>query len=587
MTEDIRGDTRGDTRAAMRRRHIGRTALEVTALSLGTAPLGGMYHELTEDEARATFDTAWQSGLRFFDTAPHYGHTKAEHRLGDALRRYPREEFVLSTKVGRRFVPRTTPYDGSEGWAAPMPFQAIYDYTYDGIMRSFEDSQMRLGMVDIVLIHDIGRVTHGEKNPHYWRQLSEEGGYRSLDELKQSRGVKAVGIGVNEGAAVREMMAEYDIDCALLAGRYTLLEQNTLDDLLPECEKRSVSILLGGAFNSGIRARGLDDNAHGDLKFNYGDAPKDIVERVGKLERVCRAHGVALSAAAIQFPYAHKVVATVLMGARTPDERCARTQRHSPRRFLHRYGMICAPKACFMRMRRCRDEHHDEQQHRHRRASTLLFWDPARGDYGWLTPQLESLYRVFEPDDLAPLRQATHINRTVVVQAAPTLEEARYLLDLARSDDSIAAVIGGVPLDSADAHSIIDEFVHDAKFKGVRPMLQDLPDDTWIEHAPREDAIERMIDLDLAFDALIFARHVPSLIKFANRYPKLRIVVDHGSKPPIRDGIENGWQPWADGIAQLAALPQKLFCKLSGLATEANANWNDDPLRPYVTHLIE
>ncbi|MCG7404105.1 MULTISPECIES: aldo/keto reductase [Caballeronia] len=308
--------------AVSRRRRIGRTSLEVTALSLGTAPLGGLYHELTEDEARATVDAAWQTGIRFFDTAPHYGHTKAEHRLGDALRRYPRGDFVLSTKVGRRFVPRTTPDDGSEGWAAPLPFQAIYDYTYDGILRSFEDSQMRLGMtdIDIVLIHDIGRVTHGDKNAHYWKQLTDAGGFRALEELKQSRGVKAVGLGVNEGAAVMEAMAEFDIDCALLAGRYTLLEQNTLDDLLPECEKRGVSILLGGAFNSGILARGLDANAHGDLKFNYGDAPKDVVERVGKLERVCRAHGVALSTAAIQFPYAHKVVATVLMGARTPDE---------------------------------------------------------------------------------------------------------------------------------------------------------------------------------------------------------------------------------------------------------------------------
>jgi D-threo-aldose 1-dehydrogenase len=306
----------------LRRRTIGRTPLEVTALSLGTAPLGGLYHELTEEEARATVDAAWQAGIRFFDTAPHYGHTKAEHRLGDALRRYPRSDFVLSTKVGRRFVPRTTPDDGSEGWANPLPFQAIYDYTYDGILRSFEDSQQRLGMidVDIVLIHDIGRYTHGEKNAHYWRQLTDEGGFRALDELKQSRGVKAVGLGVNESAAVMEAMAEYDIDCALLAGRYTLLEQNPLDDLLPECEKRGVSILLGGAFNSGILARGLDSHAHGDLKFNYGDAPKEVIERVGKLERVCREHGVALSSAALQFPYAHKVVATVLMGARNAGE---------------------------------------------------------------------------------------------------------------------------------------------------------------------------------------------------------------------------------------------------------------------------
>jgi len=294
-------------------------------LSLGTAPLGGLYHDLSEADAQATVDAAWQSGIRFFDTAPHYGHTKAEHRLGDALRRYPREGYVLSTKVGRHFVARTTPYDGSEGWSDPLPFQAVFDYTYDGILRSFEDSQQRMGIVDIdiVLIHDIGRVTHGENNARYWRQLSDEGGFRALDELRKSRGVKAVGLGVNEGAAILEVMAEFNIDCALLAGRYTLLEQAVLDDLLPECEKRGVSILAGGAFNSGILARGLTSDTApkvDNLKFNYGDAPPAIIERVDALEGICRAHGVALSSAALQFPYAHKVVATVLMGARNPAE---------------------------------------------------------------------------------------------------------------------------------------------------------------------------------------------------------------------------------------------------------------------------
>lgn len=214
------------------------------------------------------------------------------------------------------------------------------------------------------------------------------------------------------------------------------------------------------------------------------------------------------------------------------------------------------------------------------------YWDPARGDYGWLTPELKPLFRVFSPDDLAPLRKATGIARTVVVQAAPTVDETRYLLDLARADDSIAGVVGWVPLDSIDAASIIDEFAREPKFKAVRPMLQDLPDDAWIEHAPRADAVERLIDLDLAFDALIFARHVPSIVTFAGRYPTLRIVVDHGAKPPIRDGAE-GWQPWADGIAQLAALPQNLRCKLSGLATESKDNWRDETLKPYVAHLLE
>ncbi|WP_144112911.1 aldo/keto reductase [Paraburkholderia sp. BCC1886] len=300
------------------RRGIGRGALKVSGLGLGTAPLGGLYRDLSDAEAHATVAAAWDAGVRYFDTAPHYGNTKAEHRLGDALRAYPRGDYVLSTKVGRRFVPRVTPYDPNDGWQNPLPFEAIYDYTHDGILRSFEDSQQRLGIVDIdiLLVHDIGRVTHGDRHPHYWRQLTEGGGFRALDGLRSSGAIKAVGLGVNEGAVILDAMAEFDLDCALLAGRYTLLEQATLGDLLPACEKRGVGILLGGAFNSGILARGVG----GDLKFNYGTAPREVVERVARLEAVCASYDVPLTAAALQFPYAHPAVSTVLTGARSADE---------------------------------------------------------------------------------------------------------------------------------------------------------------------------------------------------------------------------------------------------------------------------
>ncbi|TAM32203.1 MAG: aldo/keto reductase [Paraburkholderia sp.] len=300
------------------RRRIGRTALEATALGLGTAPLGGLYRDLSEEEAQATVDAAWEAGMRFFDTAPHYGHTKAEHRLGAALRRYPRSEYVLSTKAGRRFVPRVHAYDGSEGWQNLLPFEAIYDYTYGGILRSFEDSQQRLGMVDIdiALVHDIGRYTHGERHAHYWRQLTDGGGFLALDELRAAGVVKAVGLGVNEREVILDVMREFDIDCALLAGRYTLLEQAPLDDLLPACVERNVSILLGGAFNSGILAHGLQ----GERKFNYADAPAEVIERVARLDAVCGTFGVPLAAAALQFPYAHPALATVLNGARSAAE---------------------------------------------------------------------------------------------------------------------------------------------------------------------------------------------------------------------------------------------------------------------------
>jgi D-threo-aldose 1-dehydrogenase len=185
-------------------------------------------------------------------------------------------------------------------------------------MRSFEDSQQRLGIVeiDILLVHDIGRSTHGDDNTRYFDQLTRGGGFRALDELRASGVVKAIGLGVNESAAILEVMDAFDIDCALLAGRYTLLEQQTLADLLPACERRGVSIVLGGVFNSGILAHGVK----GDLKFNYGAAPPEVIERVARIEAICHAHGVPIAAAALQFPYAHPVIATVLTGVRSPDE---------------------------------------------------------------------------------------------------------------------------------------------------------------------------------------------------------------------------------------------------------------------------
>jgi L-fucono-1,5-lactonase len=213
------------------------------------------------------------------------------------------------------------------------------------------------------------------------------------------------------------------------------------------------------------------------------------------------------------------------------------------------------------------------------------YWNPARGDYGWLTPELKTLYRTFGPADLAALREQAGVQRTVVVQAAPTVEETRYLLDLAADEASIAGVVGWVPMLLRDAPALIAELARNPKFKGLRPMLQDLPDDTWIANPDLAPAVEALIEHDLAFDALIYTRHVDAFETFATRFPTLRIVVDHGAKPPIRYG-KGGWQSWADGITRLARLPQ-VHCKLSGLATEAPLDWTEATLQPYVDHLLQ
>jgi L-fuconolactonase len=212
------------------------------------------------------------------------------------------------------------------------------------------------------------------------------------------------------------------------------------------------------------------------------------------------------------------------------------------------------------------------------------YWNPERGDYGWLTPDLALLYRTFGPDDLAPLRERAGVSRTVVVQAAQTVDETRYLLGLARDEASIAGVVGWVPMLDANAPALIAELARDPKFKGVRPMLQDLPDDNWIANPALKPAVDALIAHDLAFDALIFTRHVDALETFIKRFPQLRVVIDHGAKPPIRDG-STGWHVWAEGITRLAQLPH-VHCKLSGLATEAAQGWTEATLRPYVDHLL-
>ena len=221
-------------------RILPRGGLSLPCIGMGCAPLGGLYQPISDAQARATLDGAWDAGVRFFDTAPYYGYTQSEHRLGAALRERPRNEFVISTKVGRLLRPDASVRPGDDGFAAPLPFRPHYDYTYDGILRSHEDSLQRLGLarIDIAFVHDIGSVTHGERDDHYWRQLTSGGGFRALDQLRSSGQVKAVGLGVNECEIVLRAMGEFDLDCTLLAGRYTLLEQASLSPLLDLCLER-------------------------------------------------------------------------------------------------------------------------------------------------------------------------------------------------------------------------------------------------------------------------------------------------------------------------------------------------------------
>ncbi|KAB8041352.1 aldo/keto reductase [Janthinobacterium aquaticum] len=288
--------------------NLPRGGLSLPCIGMGCAPLGGLYHAVTEAQAQATLEGAWDAGVRFYDTAPYYGYTLSERRVGNALRQRPRHEFVIATKVGRLLRADASVQPGDDGFAAPLPFRPHYDYSYDAVLRSHEDSLQRLGLasIDILFVHDIGRVTHGENDDVYWRQLIDGGGFRALEELRASGQIKAFGLGVNESAAVLRAMEYADLDCTLLAGRYTLLEQESLSPLLDLCEQRGNAIVIGGPFNSGVLA--------GNGKFNYADAPPAVLARVAQLDAICREFKVPLQAAALQFPLAHPVVASCIPG---------------------------------------------------------------------------------------------------------------------------------------------------------------------------------------------------------------------------------------------------------------------------------
>jgi len=285
--------------------------LTVTTLGFGGAPIGGLLRAAESAAASDALRRALAAGIGYVDTAPFYGFGRSERLVGDALRG---RMCVLSTKVGRLLRPGAHPNPSELGWREPLPFHPVFDYSRDGILRSVDDSLHRLGLasVDMLFAHDLGEMTHGrEANARHFAAL-RSGGYRALDELRAAGVVRAIGLGVNEAAVCRAALDIGDWDAFLLAGRYTLLEQSPLDDLLPACQAANTAIIIGGPFNSGILA--------GGDTWNYAAAPVEVRTRVADMQRVADEHGIPLAAAALQFPLAHPTVASVIPGVRDAGE---------------------------------------------------------------------------------------------------------------------------------------------------------------------------------------------------------------------------------------------------------------------------
>jgi D-threo-aldose 1-dehydrogenase len=301
-------------------RRLGRTAVELPQFGLGGVPFGGLLRPANDALATATVAAAWDAGVRYFDTAPWYGLGQSEHRMGRSLYFRPRNEFVISTKVGRILrAPSKSGSPPSGNWVGALPFEAIFDYSYDGVMRSYEDSLQRLGLncIDILIVHDLD-VLHHRTEAGVTAQLTAlcTSGHRALKELKTSGRVRAIGAGINTLGMIPRFLDVCDPDFFLVAMPYTLLEQDVLDAEFPLCQALGIGIIIGSVFSSGILATGAVPGA----THAYSNPSPDIVQKVQRIEAVCARYNVVLKSAAMQFPLLHPLVASVIPGALGPDQ---------------------------------------------------------------------------------------------------------------------------------------------------------------------------------------------------------------------------------------------------------------------------
>ncbi len=296
----------------MKTRKLGNTELHLTELGFGGATVGNLYRPTSAEEAFAAIRAAWEGGIRYYDTAPSYGYGLSERRIGDALREFDRATYVISTKVGRLLIPDSRPKKQDQ-FPASLPFRIQYDYSYDGIMRSLEHSLQRIGTdyIDLIYIHGLGRMTHGNLHESMMKCLLDSG-YRALTELRDQKVVRAIGLGVQEWEVCLEIMPHTNLDCFMLAGRYTLLEQKVLETFFPECVRRGISVIAAGPYNSGVLANGQH--------YNYEMADHKTMLRVNAIQKICDAYQIDLPHAALQFPLRHSQVVSVVAGARTEEQ---------------------------------------------------------------------------------------------------------------------------------------------------------------------------------------------------------------------------------------------------------------------------
>ena len=296
----------------MQKRKLGNTNIHLSSLGFGAAPIGDLFENLDERSCYNILENAYNSNFNLFDTSPFYGNGLSEHRTGNFLKTIDEESYFLSTKVGRYLTPEKNQNIDRGAWAGGLNFKLNLDYSYDGAMRSFEQSLLRLAVskIDICLIHDVDKFTFGNEVDYYFK-LAMNGAYKAIQKLKEEKVIKAIGVGLNDADICAKFANEGDFDCMVLAGKYSLLDhESALNDFFPIVNKNNIGIILAGVFNSGILAKGIGDN----VTYNYDKIPNHIRDKYIIVSEVCDRYNVPVPAAALQFSYANKLISSMILG---------------------------------------------------------------------------------------------------------------------------------------------------------------------------------------------------------------------------------------------------------------------------------
>ncbi|QCP05264.1 aldo/keto reductase [Brevibacterium sp. CS2] len=512
---------------------------------LGCAGLGNLHRPLDDAEAHAVLQAAWDSGIRSFDTAPHYGLGLSERRLGRFLADKPREEFIVSTKVGRLLVPdpdhRPGTLDMDHGFAVEATHVRRWDPSPEGIRASLESSLERLGLdhVDILYLHD---------PDVYDLQSGIDLGVPALAELRAAGRVAAIGVGTNSAAAAAELAATGALDLVMIAGRYTLAEQPAAAALLPECARTGTLVVPVGVMNSGLLAR---PEVPADAHYDYVQAPPAVIERARHIAQRCTAHSTDLPTAALHFPTRNPLVPGIILGASRPEqvtENLARLTAAVPEALwddLAAAGLI--PTEPALRI----DAH-------------LHIWDPAEG-YAWLAGAPAALRR---HHDLAEAAAAVLDDGAsgILVQADDTPGDTARMLAAAGADTRILGVVGWLPLDDPEAAAAaLTQWRAEPLLLGVRHLVHDDPRPDFLALPAVRDSLARVAAAGYVFEVPdAYPGHLPHVADLAAALPDLPIVVDHLGKPPAGGPGTPEWEEWSAQLAACAAHPS-VYAKISGL----------------------